>query len=331
MRVLSLFKQKVLGLCGPNAPVAFFGIDTDKERMPGAPLTGNEFSLCDCIQAPDVVANLDKYPDIKRWWFPGIDPGEIIQGAKMKRYVGRLACYYNFAKKIREPLTQHIQNLKRLSAPEQGPRESFKVRNRIRVFVVGSMSGGTGGGFFFDMAVAVRHIIQNEAGVTLPTCVAGILVMPRPFRQAVPLDYMREKVRANFFAGLREIEHLHKNYRKMDNSEADLAVSLCGVPIKLGRRPFDWIYLVDTLNEKGQNISMPQLWSMIATNLYMEVYSSITNEVEQSTFVNIERPTPYGSFATASLRVPVNEILEYCTLRAPRKCWRTSWPVRAPT
>ena len=36
MRVLSLFKQRILTVCDSQAPVAFFGIDTDEERLPGA-------------------------------------------------------------------------------------------------------------------------------------------------------------------------------------------------------------------------------------------------------------------------------------------------------
>lgn len=339
MKVLSLFKEKILNLCGPDAPVAFLGIDTAKERLPGAPLSANEFALCDCILAPQVVRNLKLYPDIQRWWFekskdaetapePGADknkkkkevqPGEILNGANMKRFVGRLACYYNFASRIRPLLEQHIHNLKQLTPLAVRSQRTFQARNTIRVYVVGSMSGGTGGGFFYDVAIAVRDAVQRGAGVVLPTFVAGVLLMPRAFRPYLPMEFQKRKVGANFYAGLREIEYLHNEYTEMAKTGSKLEMSLGERPMVLSRPPFDWIYLVDTLNEKGQNMSMTQLWSMIASNLCLEVYSSLTSEVEQGVFVNIPRPTPYGSFATASLRVPVTEIQEYCTLRCAKE------------
>ncbi len=339
MNVLSLFKEKILTLCGPDAPVAFLGIDSAQERLPGAQLTANEFAMCDCILAPQVVRNLKLYPDIERWWFDGhgdyekaqepgadqgrrrkeVQPGEILNGAKMKRFVGRLACYYNFASRIRPLLEQHIHNLKQLAPLEAKSQRTFQVRNTIRVYVVGSMSGGTGGGFFYDVAIAVRDAVQRGAGVILPTFVAGVILMPRAFRPHVPLEFQKRKVGANFYAGLREIEYLHHEYPQMATAGSKLEMSLGERPMVLGRPPFDWIYLVDTLNEKGQNMSMSQVWSMIASNLCLEVYSSLTSEVEQNVFVNIPRPTPYGSFATASLRVPVTEIQEYCALRCAKE------------
>ena len=83
MRVLSLFKQKIHGMCGPDAPVEFFGIDTDSERLPGAPLAPNEFALCECGLAPTIVEHLEIHKDIQRWWIPGTSPGQIFKGAKM--------------------------------------------------------------------------------------------------------------------------------------------------------------------------------------------------------------------------------------------------------
>ena len=42
MRVLSLFKEKIHGLCGPSAPVEFRGFDTEDER--GAPISFVKYS-----------------------------------------------------------------------------------------------------------------------------------------------------------------------------------------------------------------------------------------------------------------------------------------------
>ncbi|NOZ20016.1 MAG: hypothetical protein GXP25_02895 [Planctomycetes bacterium] len=323
MRVLSLFKQKIELLCGSEAPVGFFGIDTDDERLPGAQLSPSEFALCECPLADDVIRAAESgqgYEDIQRWWIPGMKPGKIQKGAKMKRAVGRLACYYNFPDKIEIPLRRQIRNLTRQYSPEEEARWPFRVRHKtIRVYVVGSLCGGTGGGFFFDMAVAVRHAIQDVAGVDLKVCLAGILVLPRGFVDVVPMEFQRSKVRANFYAGLREIEFLHRSYEKFSDPESDLAINIGGTPMRLRVPPFDWVYLVDTINEASQNISMPQLWSMIASNLCLEVYSSVTNNVQESILANVTPDTVYASFSVASLRVPVNEILEYCALRCARE------------
>ena len=143
MRVLSLFKQRILAMCGERAPLAFLGIDTDREDLPGAPLGKDEFAPAECMQAPHIVENLKNFPDIEAWWHPGMRPGEIHKGAQMKRPVGRLACFYNFNREIQWRLQDQVNHLKLLVPPsEQTP---FDVRDdAIRVYVVGSLSGGPG-------------------------------------------------------------------------------------------------------------------------------------------------------------------------------------------
>jgi hypothetical protein len=321
MRVLSLFKQRMLSLCGPDAPIAYLGIDTDgEEGLPGAPLNRDEFALCECVQAPAVVRNLDSYPAVKEWWHLDMDPGVIHKGAKMKRAVGRLACFYNYREEIRWRLDNQIKRLQRLERPSVSV--PFEVRKRsLRVYVVGSLSGGTGGGFFFDVAMAVRDAISRAIGPSVNPIVVGVIVLPRGFISLMPLEFMRHKVQANFYAGLKEIEYLSTHY-------AEFKLTLEQLPFQVEKPPFDTVYLLDTLNQEGKNIeSTDRLHSMIASEMCVEVYSSITGHVE-SVLVNMEDETAkvlhgkrcfYGSFATAALVIPGHKVLDYCVLEYARE------------
>ena len=138
--------------------------------------------------------------------------------------------------------------------------------------------------------------------------------MPRGFLSLMPLSDMGHKIQANFYAGLKEIQYLNSQYRNVPIELGDLKITL-------DKAPFDTVFLLDTLNQAGRNIpSVKQLHSMIATELCTEIYSSITREVE-SMLINAppinthhHKPCFYGSFATAALRVPAEEIIDYCAL-----------------
>ena len=322
-RVLSLFKQRILTLCGHDAPVSYLGIDTDCDELPGAPLERDEFALAECMEASAVAANLDGYPAIRDWWHEGMDPGVIHRGAQMKRPVGRLACFYNYAQNeergIGWRLDSQIRRLQRLEKPSK--KRPFDVRTgSLRVYVVGSLSGGTGGGFFFDTALAVRDAVSRAIGTGINPIIVGVIVLPRGFIPLLPMAFMKKKVQANFYAGLKEIEYLSSHYQEFQLTLED--------PVQVEKPPFDTIYLLDTLNQRNRNIqSTDRLHSMIASELCVEVYSSITGQVER-VLVNMEDETAkvahgkrcfYGSFATAALVIPGKKILDYCVLEYARE------------
>ena len=128
-KILSLFKRRIRSLLGPKAPISFLGIDTDRDQLPGDPLNSDEFALCECLQAPQVVKQLHEYPDIAEWWFEGMtDVAAISHGAQMKRFVGRLACFYNWDKEIRWRLEQQINKLQRLHRPS---KQTFSIFVKI--------------------------------------------------------------------------------------------------------------------------------------------------------------------------------------------------------
>ncbi|KPJ69056.1 MAG: hypothetical protein AMS14_11815, partial [Planctomycetes bacterium DG_20] len=320
VKIVSLFKRQIRSLLGPEAPISFLGIDTDRDDLPGDPFDPDEFALCECMQAPQVVRSLGDYPDIQEWWFEGLtDVHAIIKGAQMKRFVGRLACFYNYKREILWRLEKQIKRLHRLRRPDE--KHHFRVRrdNSLRVYVIGSLSGGTGGGFFFDIALAVRDAVTRAAGAGLMPIVVGVVVLPRGFMNLVPMHFMREKIQANFYAGLKEIDYLSNHY-------SEFTFTLGGRPVQVTSPPFDTVYLLDTLNQAGRNIeAVSGLHAMIASELCMEVYSSITQQVE-SALCNTQDPRFvhdkqcfYGSFATAGLVIPTPRLLEYCVFEYTRE------------
>jgi hypothetical protein len=132
------------------------------------------------FQANQVIQRLDLYPRVARWWkYPpnAFAPGYIENGAGAKRPVGRLVFFEQFGKvyeAFRSDLTGPKQAHVQQALIEQ---ELGQVRNTPRVFIVGSVAGGTCSGTFIDTAFLVRHLLAQqgyEAGGATITAVLGM-------------------------------------------------------------------------------------------------------------------------------------------------------------
>jgi hypothetical protein len=72
--------------------------------------------------------------------------------------------------------------------------------NRVRVYIVTSLAGGTGSGMFLDLAYTVRALLK-QAGFAQPDMV-GVLLLPR-----VDRNRTRTLTLGNAYAALRELSH----------------------------------------------------------------------------------------------------------------------------
>ena len=158
--VVRRFKRRFRMMYPTTPYVRFLGIDTapqtpEREHLPQ--LSDDEFVRTsdfrmDFYTSPGYI---DQHPSIRGWWkgYDGLPSRFINAGAGMKRPIGRLALFVNYAsvvRRINEQLREIFSSEVFFALPEE-------YRKAVNVYIVSSTCGGTGTGMFLDIAYIARH------------------------------------------------------------------------------------------------------------------------------------------------------------------------------
>ena len=198
--------------------ISFVHIDTDKGASNTTGLrTGNTYHGVDLrftdaekvaatitrYEVDNMVKELSKnvsnydgspgvYSNISSWFPPQLleNLKAIDEGAQAIRPVGRLAFFHNY-RKIKTAIESAEQRTRGHSAFML--RNNWQVDNKLNVFVVGSLCGGTGSGIFLDIAYCLRQMYDDNDAQTV-----GYFVMSPQLYGATSDQY------ANTYAALKE-------------------------------------------------------------------------------------------------------------------------------
>jgi serine/threonine protein kinase len=184
-------------------------LDTDPEvvraatRGPdGARLSETDVLLAPLNRPSHYLKPRDGRPDVESW-LPSrmlyrIPRSQVTTGV---RALGRLALcdnYRHIARRLQTELNACLNPDALASAVQQ---TGLGVRtNRVRVYVVANLAGGTGGGMFLDMAYLVRSMLKR-AGYEQPD-VVGLFLLPN-----VDRNRTRTQTLGNVYAALRELSY----------------------------------------------------------------------------------------------------------------------------
>jgi hypothetical protein len=184
-----------------SAPQEEFNIPIPKDRF---------FTQIGGFDAYHTIQNLSLFPQIKRWWKYDLNPGFISIGAGSKRPVGRLIFFHDF-----ERINQILSDDFAIPLEDGLQQELMKagldqVKRHPRVFLVGSLAGGTCSGMLIDLAFLVRHLLKTqgyESGAINISAVLGLQsVLDVATKDPGTHD---EKVRKlNVYGALKEIDYL---------------------------------------------------------------------------------------------------------------------------
>jgi hypothetical protein len=209
--------------------VRFLMMDTDQGAFAGEPeladVTDEEKVLLSINnpeqifqQAKQGVGELRKLQD----WIPDSLPVSMLRNAKGAggiRPVGRFALFASFDL-VRRRLVSAINSLLAIQKEIEtrlGAQEARNIQvetNQPRIYIVGSLCGGTGSSLFLDIAVLVRHLFRSIAPNATPNIV-GIFYLPSVFANE---PYLRTNqaflsiIQANAYAALKELEHFCDSY-----------------------------------------------------------------------------------------------------------------------
>ncbi|MDJ0744948.1 MAG: tubulin-like doman-containing protein [Xenococcaceae cyanobacterium MO_167.B27] len=168
------------------------------------------------------------YKNIEQWFPPQLlkNLKAIDEGAQAIRPVGRLAFFHNY-RQIKNALISAEQRTRRHDAFLL--KKGLRVANKLNIFVVGSLCGGTGSGIFLDIAYTLRKMY----GVSGAQIVGYLVISPELYGNAPDKS-------ANTYAALKELNYYatagttFKAYYDLQNMDY----------VEESRPPFEYVYLV---------------------------------------------------------------------------------------
>ncbi|MCA9595393.1 MAG: hypothetical protein KC776_18890 [Myxococcales bacterium] len=298
--------------------VHFMAFDTDQ----------HELKQAESVDVRVPISNFDKRafvahafgergapedPLFTSWWPEYYLPRDVAgAGAGQIRIESRLSMYFTL--KFKPEVFTSL---------EQAVGRSFGIDSRFRdqdkapmVHFYASLAGGTGSGAFLPLAYLLFDLFREHARPQM----VGTFVLPAVFRRAGLPAQQLDKIMANGYAALTELEHMQA---ASDDEPVEFQYDPRAKERQIvRRRAFDQVYLVDDIGAGREVITdTRQVFQAIADSAYSQIFSDILGR-QASTADNDEREMGvtdhqnytkrYGSFGLSVLAVPDNDILEYC-------------------
>jgi len=305
-----------------NAPSEESGIARERDYL----INEIDFQPSEKIFHPvnpsDYIYRIQDVPHIKEWLST---TGEIAKlgtmntGAGQIRPAARLAFFHNYDE-IVSKLTASKSRITDSRSINQ-VKEIHKIKNvntdKINVYVVTSVSGGTGSGMLLDMGFLIRSIFRNQA---VSTC---YVVLPKIFQ-----SYGKERVFANGYAALKEFEYYNlKNTFEVSWKKNEPHTFQPGV--------YDDTYIIDGENSKNLSLSDQNnrdIYKMLADTIFNDFSNSDFANYKRGVRVNLvqykQRLWPddnsvtdntysrkYSALGQATISIPVDRIIISCAYK----------------
>lgn len=171
----------------------FVAFDTDDANAPQNLPQGRDWYHIGVADLPAFYKGVGKKPEYADWVVPQYSQTSLTAGANGRRNLGRLAFIYN-ADNIVKPLRA------KLATMAEHASKVHTVSTHPRVFVVCSLSGGTGSGGLLDLCFILREELRRMQGAQILGFIAVLDGLPE-----MP-SHTRERCLVNTYAGLKELD-----------------------------------------------------------------------------------------------------------------------------
>jgi hypothetical protein len=291
----------------------FYAIDTVSyaNRPDQEFLSPSEYGFMGGFDPADLIAG---HEAIREWWKfdpQMLPPGLVHLGARQIRPLGRMAFFSAFPE-VWSTIKTKLKQLNSIAASTQATRYGYGIpveTSGRQVFLVASICGGTGAGCILDLAARIRA--QETTGVKI----IAILVLPSVFENSLPGERQRQRVRANAYATLKEIDafwHGANPFTARYSGEFD--------PIQLHHALFDEIYLIGH-GRRGRSLSrLEDVKQQIAHFIYLTTFNNLADPVDERR-VNFDRTRQfYSSFAVGAIALPHAKLSQALLAHLKRDC-----------
>ncbi|MBV6479425.1 MAG: hypothetical protein HGGPFJEG_02198 [Ignavibacteria bacterium] len=305
-----------------NAPSEESGIARERDFL----INDIDFQPSEKVFQPvnpsDYIYRIQDVPNVKEWLSTTGEIGKLgtmNTGAGQIRPAARLAFFHNHDE-IVSKLTSAKSRITD-SRSINSVKEIHKIKNvntdKINVYVITSVSGGTGSGMFIDMGFLIRNIFRNQA---VSTC---YIVLPKIFQ-----TYGKERVYANGYAALKEFEFYNLiNTFKVTWKKNEMHEFQPGV--------YDDTYIIDGENSKNLSLSEQNnrdIYKMLADTIFNDFSNSDFANYKRGVRVNLvqykQRLWPddnsvsdntysrkYSTLGQSSISIPVDRIITSCAYK----------------
>lgn len=305
-----------------NAPSEESGIARERDFL----INDIDFQPSEKIFHPvnpsDYIYRIQDVPHVKEWLST---TGEIAKlgtmntGAGQIRPAARLAFFHNYDEIVAKltAAKSRITDSRSINLV----KDIHKIKNvntdKINVYVITSLSGGTGSGMVLDMGFLIRSIFRNQA---VSTC---YVVLPKIYQ-----SYGKERVYANGYAALKEFEYYNlKNTFEVSWKKNE--------PHKFQPGVFDDTYVIDGENAKNLSLSDQNnrdIYKMLADTIFQDFSNSDFANYKRGVRVNLvqykQRLWPddnsvtdntysrkYSTLGQATISIPVDRIIISCAYK----------------
>jgi len=301
--------------------LSFLHIDTEQNAKVSEPqvVLKQDISLRPSEQvwskvedAKAILNKLSAYEHLAEW-FPSQLKGtdSILAGAGQIRSLGKFAFTLNY-----QNIKTSFNNVRsRIVGHEKFMLDRWGVQldKGVNIFIVCSLSGGTGSGMVLDIAYNLRDWVppadlpQSSAYLVLPGAFAGL----------------GDRVIANAYSALMELNHYSRNDTRFETqyspNPSDRITAQSSQDV-----PFNFCYLVGNSNDKVTFPSLNSVLEMVSQNIFLD-FSSGFSQYKKLVRDNIRKhwaspdskgyPQNFISFGLSSIQFPVERVLNACALR----------------
>lgn len=245
---------------------------------------------------------------------------DIRGGAQQRRPIGRIALFQNWtliAASIRDALYRVY------GQPDtQQPIDVIqKEKSKRLVFVVGSVSGGTGSGFMVDVINIVRHEVQKNSNWQ-SIDVAAIIPLPNAFSAYAKGQNQQTvgNIKPNAYAALRELDRFIRTHNSNLPYMIRYGNDMDSITWSTSR-PVDHVYLVDTASSGGvgkfnlEGDPKQGVFPVIADFIMAHVDNGMGDSIatlrsNAGQHYNETEGWMYSSFNAQTYILPVNDIID---------------------
>lgn len=238
-----------------------------------------------------------------------IHRASIRDGAAAERPQGLIALMWS-ARRVIRLLRQRIRQLVERS---QDVRLELNTQSGINVVVLGSTAGGQGSGTILDLAYMVRFVLAELGDLAESSRMIGMFTLPGAFA-----DVQGANLQPNSYAFFKELDELMQGKGFHSRYPGELE-------IKSKEPPFDYIYLLDGVDELGKTwpnrdevcgLGARALTLLLGSEVGMREIAGAVNELGVLRKIS---PAGFGAYLAtvgqAILHLPTTYIIERCVLR----------------
>ncbi len=273
-----------------------------------------------------------------RDWLPEQLNVGILRGARGAggiRPVGRFALFASLQEvwgrlnsALRDILA--IEQQLRTTLGDQAERVTVHY-SEPRIYIIGSLCGGTGSSLFLDIAVLVRHCLRQNAPDAQPSIV-GVFFLPSVFANEPTLRSNIASLsilQANGYAALKELEHFCDGM-VLQSQPFIFRYPLIG-DVTVNAPVYDEAFVVEDGTPDGSHLnSKEEVFEMVARSLLVDIGSPFGSR-HRSRLVDIKARLPMSpcpqtgrerlihSLGMTSVAVPIAEIVKRGALQWLRR------------